>query len=154
MLPRIYQVNIQGDFKDGRLTEAMKAAGIKFYENFQNVVLPDQVVWIPERLYEMMKNSGAAMEVVQARNVIPEPTGPTSEAKEEPEGDEELEGGEERIPLTLDDLKFTGPAKRAALDYDVSPEELLENLGEWELSSGAWADHKFTLADVKALREV
>lgn len=144
-LPKQHLVRINAAFKDGNLFSQLVGCGFSAYENVPGTIMPSEA-WIPERLYLMLANSGAEIEIMETRLKVPPATGPTSEPKDpepEPEPDEFLEN------ITLDDLNFTGPAKHLAKKAGLLPAELLDTLGEWELASGEWQDHKFSKSEVE-----
>lgn len=144
-----YHVRFTAPFKDGSLFAQLALAGFEKYEIAPATIMTNATGWISQRLYEMCKNSGADMEVLDTRLDIPAPTGPTSEPKADEDEDNDLYLEE----ITFDDLTITRHARELAEENGIHPVELLDSLGEWELGSGEWKDHKFSKADVQSILE-
>lgn len=143
---REFKVRFTAPFKDGNLYDQLVKAGFT-PGTVPGTIKADSIAWVHQRLFEMTRNSGADLEVIDDRLLIP----PSTRAEPEPEPEQEPEEGEELIPLSMDDLTMTKPARDLAEEFGISPAELVDSLPEWEVASGAWAEHKFSKAEVQAL---
>lgn len=138
-LPISYKIRFTAPFKDGNLVSHLKKAGVQFSQFAPSTVLSNTVLWIDGRLLEMLRNSGADIEVEDQRMIIP----PSTRAPEpEPEEEEFLE------PISLDDLNMSIPALQLAKEHGIHPAELMDTLSEQpeDLQSV-----KFSISDVRKL---
>ncbi len=135
-LPISYKIRFTAPFKDGNLVSHLKNAGVQFSQFAPSTVLSNTVLWIDGRLMEMLRNSGADIEVEDQRMEIP----PSTRAHEPEPEDEFLE------PITLDDLNMTLPARELAKEHGIHPVELLDTLSE---QPEDLSEVKFGIADVR-----
>jgi hypothetical protein len=133
-----YLVRFEAPFKDGNLFPQFIAAGFEV-GSVPGTIRQGSQGWMNERLYTMAVNSGASLEIVKHAIDIP-PSTRMSPAMPEPEVPDEI---------TLDDLDMSDSARTLAVKHGVLAVELLETLGEWELFTDSWLEHKFSKPEVQ-----